>query len=91
MPGGLSRLLIRAFVHRPFRNGNDRWRRGDGTSTHAVKGTEKREFSSADTRFLYLFGNRDSLPTDFSNFCIVDSFLSLSLSRVDDFRRSNLR
>lgn len=58
MPGGLSRLLIRAFVHRPFRNGNDRWRGGRGTVHSsrvrtAVKGTENFPPPN-DTRFLYL-------------------------------------
>lgn len=95
MPGGLSRLLIRAFVHRPFRNGNDRWRRGEVGGTVRVEYT--RGEGNGETR---IFLRRYSIPLSlrfrnstirffqpiFPNFRIVLSF-SLSFdSTTSDVR-----
>lgn len=97
MPGGLSRLLIRAFVHRPFRNGNDRWRRGEVGGTVRVEYT--RGEGNGETR---IFLRRYSIPLSlrfrnstirffqpiFPNFRIV---LSLSLSLSFDSTTSDVR
>lgn len=99
MPGGLSRLLIRAFVHRPFRNGNDRWRRGEVEGTVRVEYT--RGEGNGETR---IFLRRYSIPLSlrfrnstirffqpiFPNFRIVLSF-SLSNQRLPTFESSMKR
>lgn len=99
MPGGLSRLLIRAFVHRPFRNGNDRWRRGEVGGTVRVEYT--RGEGNGETR---IFLRRYSIPLSlrfrnstirffqpiFPNFRIVLSF-SFSLERLPTFESSMKR
>lgn len=99
MPGGLSRLLIRAFVHRPFRNGNDRWRRGEVGGTVRVEYT--RGEGNGETR---IFLRRYSIPLSlrfrnstirffqpiFPNFRIVLSF-SLSNQRLPTFESSMKR
>lgn len=99
MPGGLSRLLIRAFVHRPFRNGNDRWRRGEVGGTVRVEYT--RGEGNGETR---IFLRRYSIPLSlrfrnstirffqpiFPNFRIVLS-LSLLIRRLPTFESSMKR
>lgn len=105
MPGGLSRLLIRAFVHRPFRNGNDRWRRGEVGGTVRVEYT--RGEGNGETRIFLRrysiplslrFRNStiqklyDSLlPTNFSQLSHRPLFLSLSNRRLPTFESSMKR
>lgn len=103
MPGGLSRLLIRAFVHRPFRNGNDRWRRGEVGGTVRVEYTrgegngETRIFLRRYSIPLSLRFRKESelydslLPTNFSQLLHRPFSLSLSIRRLPTFESSMKR